>query len=267
MRDSNVFQLIGTANFNMFQLVEALREEIAFYSEKIKLDELAYKEAYEKHSNRQTSYHEAKSINTRFMELEEKQQKLANLQEQSEVYAQKQRQLEEAERASTIETVEVYYKDLQSELNSKLELLETAKKGIIDTEGTFKKITTAYVKEDAKKEERDKSVEVLIQLNALIPLFEDLEKKKFEMQELERLTVELNSKVKVINDQFIHEKETCALQKEQIEKLEQLVEPLDQHVQQLSVLEANYKVLQEYVKHEKQLKAYKFTRVGTKKTI
>ena len=257
MRDSNVFQLIGTANFNMFQLVEALREETAFYSEKIKLDELAYKEAYEKHSNRQTSYHEAKSINTRFIELEEKQQKLVNLQEQSEVYAQKQRQLEEAERASTIETVEVYYKDLQSELNSKLELLETAKKEIIDTEGTLKKITTAYVKEDAKKEERDKSVEVLIQLNALIPLFEDLEKKKFEMQELERLTVELNSKVKIINDQFIHEKETCATQKEQIEKLEQLVEPLDQHVQQLSVLEANYKVLQEYVKHEKQLKAYK----------
>ena len=85
------------------------------------------------------------------MELEEKQQKLANLQEQSEVYAQKQRQLEEAERASTIETVEVYYKDLQSELNSKLELLETAKKEIIDTEGTLKKITTAYAKKMQKK--------------------------------------------------------------------------------------------------------------------
>ena len=73
---------------------------------------------------------------------------------------QKQRQLEEAERASTIETVEAYYKDLQLELNIKLELLETAKKGIIYTKETLKKVTAAYAVENAKKEERDKSVEV-----------------------------------------------------------------------------------------------------------
>ncbi|WP_313894325.1 SMC family ATPase [Psychrobacillus sp.] len=256
MRDSSVFQLIGSGNFNLFHLIDALKEETAFYSAKIQEDELAYRKAYAKHSDKQAAYHEAKAVNARFIELEEKSERLKTLQEQSVEYEQKQRQLEAAERASSIEPIEVYYSELKAEAHTKLQLLEVSKKGVLLTEEAAKRVENTYTSEDAKKEEREKSVEALIQLNALLPLFEELEVKRIEVLDLEKQATELADQVRLKVNLFAAEKESHNAQKEKIEQLEQLVEPLDEKVQQLTLLQAQFNGLQEYLANEKQLNAF-----------
>ncbi|MEI4771570.1 SMC family ATPase [Psychrobacillus sp. FJAT-51614] len=249
-RDSSVFQLIQSGNFNVVQLMEALKEEIIYYEEKIQLDETAYKKAYEKHENKQNAFHEAKAVNDRFIELEAKVQSLENLQSQSKDYADKQKKLEAAERASSIEPIETYFQELEQEVDKKSQLLELVKLEILETEENVKQVEIEYIVEANKKEEREKSVEALIRLNAFIPLLEDLEVKKIEMLDYQNRMNELNSQVSAMTNLFLGEKEVCASLIEEIEKLEELVEPLDYEVQRLTKLQTEKNRLQEFITSE-----------------
>lgn len=266
-RESSVFELIESSSFNTFQLVEALKEETIFYKEKIQIDGLAYKEAYEKHIRKQAAYHEAKTINERFAELEWKEQKLGSLQEQSEEFAKKQNQLEAAERASMIEPLEGYYRELKQEADDKFLLLNQIRTEATTAEEAMKQAEVTYSLEENKKGDREKSVEAFIQLNALLPLLEEIETKKTEMLKLEKLTADLNDQVTSITNQFSAEQKLCARQKEEIESLEQMVEPLDQTVQQLNTLQMQYSVIQEYTKQNNQLDVYSKEEIAQKSKL
>lgn len=256
VRESSVFELIESSSFNTYQLVEALNEETNFYKEKVQRDELTYKEAYEKHATKQADYHESKAINEQFLELEGKEQKLKGLKGQSEEYAVKQSQLEAAERASTIEAVESYYVDLQLEVNSRKSLLEAARKEMTLAETTLKQEKAIFSEEESKKEEREKSIETVIQLHGLLPLFEELETKKNEMYALEESTGLLKGQLEEKIASFIKVKNENVLQKEEIDKLDELVEPLDTNVQKLTELQAQLSMLQEYGMYEKELNSF-----------
>ncbi|GGA35049.1 AAA family ATPase [Psychrobacillus lasiicapitis] len=255
VRESSVFELIESSSFNTYQLVDALKEETNFYTEKIQLDEFTYNEAYTQHATKQVAYYEAKATNERFQELETKEQQLESLKEQTEVYAHKQSQLEAAERASTIETIETYYSDLQKEVQNKETLLELAQEEMTRAEEILEKVNILYNEEVSKKGVREKSVEAVIQLNGLVPLFEELETKKREMLLLEKSTASVKSQLDEKSMLFHKEKEAATEQKSVIDKLEDLVEPLDTKVQQLSLLQEQHTVIQEYLAIEKELQA------------
>ena len=154
-RDSSIFQLIDSGNFNIVQLVEALKEEINYYEKKVQLDETIYREACEKHANKQNDYYEAKAVNDRFVELEAKEQSLKNLQNQSEEYADKQYRLEAAERASSIEHMETYFRDSEQEVDKKSKLLELAKLEILEAESIKPIIISSWL-DDLKIKKKGK---------------------------------------------------------------------------------------------------------------
>ncbi|WP_391118923.1 SbcC/MukB-like Walker B domain-containing protein [Psychrobacillus sp. L3] len=257
MRESSVFELIESSSFNTYQLVEALKEETIFYKEKKQIDVLAYNEASEKHTLKQATYHEVKEVNNRFIELEEKEQRLQNLLAQSVEYAEKYSRLEAAERASTIESMEGYYAELKQEANDKSALLYRAKTKVIEAEELVKQVEITYSIEANKKEAREKSVETLIQLNNLLPLFEELETKRTEMLDLEKRNEYLNNQVITKTNLFLEEKKISTSLKEAIEKLEEQVEPLDNQVQQLAFLQTKHSFMQEFMLLEKHLHALK----------
>ncbi|SES22972.1 AAA family ATPase [Psychrobacillus sp. OK032] len=255
VRESSVFELIESSSFNTYQLVDALKEETNYYKEKIQLDELTYNQAYTQHATKQIAYFEAKAINERFQELETKEQQLESLKEQTEKYAHKQSQLEAAERASTMETIEAYYSDLQKEVQNKTKLLEVARDEMTKAEEILKQVNIVYDNEASKKEIREKSVETVIQLNGLVPLFEQLDMKRNEMLQLEKSTAEMKSQLDKKSELFFQEKESIRKQKSMIDKLEDLVEPLDTKVQQLSLLQEQHTALQEYSWNENEMQA------------
>ena len=245
-RESSLFQIIEENNFNTFQLVEALKKETSFYKEKIALDERSYQEAYERHMNKQKAYHESKAINDRFNELEVKEQQLKKLKDRKEEFIQKQQQLESAERASIIEPVERYFTELKQEVNEKQNLCEKAKERKVAAENTLQQVEAIFTKESNNKDAREKSVETLIHLNSLLPTLEELEIKRTELQSLESNSSKLGQKLEIITTSIQSQKESSKEQKRQIEMLEERVEPLDDKVQHLAMLQTQHSKLQEY---------------------
>ena len=245
-RESNLFTLINEDNFNTFQLAEALKEETSFYQEKIIQDERNCEEAYELHMNKQKTYHESKAINDRFNELHVKEQQLEALKEREEEFIEKQQQVESADRASIIEPVEYYFNELELEVKGKQTLLEKAQKENIVAEDSLKQAEIIFLNESNNKEAREKSVETVIHLNSLLPIFEELEFKKNELLLLEKSSSEIEKKLSTITANLQKEKELFKEQKLEIEKLEDLIEPLDSKVQQLTLLQAQHNKLQEY---------------------
>ena len=245
-RESNLFQLIEEDNFNTFQLVEALKEEISFYKEKIALDERNCEEAYEQQMNKQKAYHVSKAVNDRFSELEIKEQQLEALKERKEEFIQKQQQLDSADRASIIEPIESYFNELELEVQGKQVLLEKAKKEKIIVEDNLQQAEVIFTRELNNKEVREKSVETVIHLNSLLPIFEELEIKRNELLSLEKSSTQLEQKLSTVAINLQNQKESSKGQKVEIEKLEELVEPLDSKVQQLTLLQGQHNKLQEY---------------------
>ena len=245
-RESNLFRLIDEGNFNVFQLVEVLKEETNFYKEKITLDERIYDEAYERHIYKQKAYHESKTVNDRFSELEAKEQQLVNLNERKEEFIQKKKRIDSAERASLIEPVESYFNDLEIEVKAKQALLETAKKNNMIAQDSFHQAEITFLRESNNKEVREKNVETVIYLNSLLPIFEELENKKNELLSLQKNSKQLEQRLSTIVANLQEQKEMSKDQKLAIEKLEELIEPLDSKVQQLTLLQAQHNKLQEY---------------------
>lgn len=245
-RESNLFQMIEESNFNTFQLVEALKEETSFYKEKITLDERKCEEAYERHINKQKAYHESKAINDRFSELEVKEEQLKALRERQDEFMQKQQQLDSADRASIIEPVENYFNELELEVKGKQDLFEKAKEGKVAAEYTLQQVKAFFTKESTNKEAREKSLETLIHLKSLLPILEELETKRTELQNLEKNSSKLEQKLEIITASIQSQKESSKEQKLQIEMLEELVEPLDDRVQHLTLLQTQHSKLQEY---------------------
>ena len=246
VRESNLFTLINEGNFNIFQLVEAVKEETSFYKEKIIQDERKCEEAYELHMNKQKAYHETKAINDRFIELEVKEQQLEALKEREKEFIQKQHKLDSANRASTIEPIEAYFNELELEVRGKQTLVEKAQKENIIAKDNLKKAEIIFTTESNKKEVREKSVEKVIYLDSLLPIFEELEIKRKELLLLGKSNLEAEQKLSKIAATLQDQKKLVKGQELEIEKLEEILEPLDSKVQQLTLLQAQYNKLQEY---------------------
>ncbi|MCZ8535071.1 AAA family ATPase [Psychrobacillus psychrodurans] len=252
-RESNLFQIIEEDNFNIFQLVEALKEETNFYKKKITLDERKCEEAYEKHINKQKSYHESKMVNDRFNELEAKEQQLADLEARKEEFIQKQQQLDSADLASNIEPVESYFNELELDVKGKQNLFEKSKIEKVAAEDKLQQVEAVFIKESKNKEIREKSIETVIHLSGLLPIFEDLEIKKTELLSLEKINEQLEQQLEIITASLQGQKESSKQQKHQIEMLEERVESLDNKGQQLALLQTQHSKLQEYKVVDQQL--------------
>lgn len=252
-RESALFDLLDSGNFNMYQLVEALKEETSYYKDKIHKDEIAYKEARSKHEEKQVHYYEAKVLNDRFNQLEAKEQKLQSLKDLSEAFIEKQEKLEAAKRANNIGTVEQFYMELEQEATAKSALLEAAQLKLEEAETTKHQADDLYALEASKKEEREKSVETLIQLNNLLPLFEELETKRKDMLELEKDVFRLKEQMEKTTQLFSTEKELATSLQNEIGKMEALLEPLDDKVQLLSDVQAKHSIMQEFLFNEQLL--------------
>lgn len=252
-RESNLFQIIEEDNFNIFQLVEALKEETNFYEEKITLDERKCEEAYEKHINKQKSYHESKMVNDRFNELEAKVQQLADLEARKEEFIQKQQQLDFADLASNIEPVESYFNELELDVKGKQNLFEKSKIEKVAAEDKLQQVEAVFIKESKNKEIREKNIETVIHLSGLLPIFEDLEIKKTELLSLEKNNEQLEQQLEKITASLQGQKEASKQQKHQIEMLEERVESLDNKGQQLALLQTQHSKLQEYKVVDQQL--------------
>lgn len=256
-RESSLFEMLEDGNFNMYQLQDALKEETKFYLQKIKEDELSCVDAYENQLAKQSAYYNAKNTNLQLEELELKMQNLQHLLSQEATFKEEGDRLEAAERASTIEAIENYYRETETEENLKKSLMIKAKEELSLTINSLIQMEEIYLTESNKKHEREQSIEALIQLNALLPLMEEVEQKEKQLKDSELKQSELNRQLDFKTSTYEEAKSSNLLMKNRIDELEDRLESLDNKVQQHSQIKEHYRLMQEFLKTEKKLEESK----------
>lgn len=252
-RDSTIFQVLAQNNHNVHQIISALQEEAAYYETKIGVDQTEYEHAYQKHTGKSEEYHVAKSLNDRFDEWESKEQKLKVLTEQSPLFERKEKQLEQAERASGIEGLERQYRELQNEVLEKQHLWNRAVTSETNAKAKLEQVNLLYVEEENKQENREKLNESLVRLNDFLPVVRDMTAKKAELQSWEHQVVKLSANMKLIEEQVSAENDSFAMLKRKIEDLELQLNPYDDKFQDLSDLTERCRVLKEFLSIQRSL--------------
>ena len=100
-RDSQLFELLQ-ANGNVYQILEALQAEFAFYEAEQVIKEQQYQEAQLTYQKAYETYTTAKALNDQIDELTLTKQKLLQLVDQQPQFEQKKKQVEAARRAETL---------------------------------------------------------------------------------------------------------------------------------------------------------------------
>lgn len=253
-RESTIFEVLAQKHYNIHQVISGLEEEASYYEEKIRLDHFKYEEAYQKHTTKSGEFHEAKTLNERFGEWEMKEQKLKVLTEQLPLIESKEQKLENAERASVIEGIESNYKELQKEVQEKLQLWNRAVTFETKAKEKLDQVNLRYVEEENKQEIREKISESLVRLNDFLPVVKDMTSKESELKVKEKEVVKLSTNVKEIEQQVNDKNEILTALKLDIERLENYLIPYDDKLQKLSELNEQCRVLKEFLAIQQSMK-------------
>src|SRR5699024_2758920 len=173
-KHSTIFNVLGEEHYNIKQVIDGLQEEINFYEQKIIIDQKKYHDAYQAHDQKQTEYHQAKTINERFMELENKEEQLKQLQAKESLFKEKEKQLAMAEQASKIEPYETQMNEWRKEEERREKNLHQATKLKKISDDKLTKVTMIYEQEKSKKDEREKVSTTLERLKQFLPTVQDI---------------------------------------------------------------------------------------------
>ncbi|OZU89664.1 exonuclease [Virgibacillus indicus] len=184
--DSQLFQVLSAEHYNTGQVISGLEEEIQFYLNQMELDRKTYEKAYNQHSKKQSEFHQAKALNERFEELENKENRLKDLQNQTSVYTEKERKLQAAERAGRIEFYEKQAKNWRNEEDVKSKQVEETSRIKKTSDERLLNTEKNYQEEEKKRDLREETSKKLDRLQEHLPVVKDIDERKKQLEELMR---------------------------------------------------------------------------------
>lgn len=244
---SLVFQVLAEEHYNVNQVIAGLEQEAQFYHEQISIDQKSYEKAYEAHNKKQTTFHQAKGINDRFTELEQKEITLKKLQNQKQDVAIKEKQFDAAERASKLEPYEKQVADWRFSRKEKKSALNTAEKAKQTAESTLQRMTAIFEQEEGKKKEREESRKKLDRLESYVPAVKEIEERKNHLKELENKGKDAKAHLTSIQTEIKEKKEKIETYQNQIRMIDQKVNQLPEKQKQLTEMRDQVKVFMDYL--------------------
>ncbi|WP_449355301.1 AAA family ATPase [Virgibacillus natechei] len=224
--ESYIFQVLSEEHYNENQIIEGLDGELRFYAEQISIDQKKYEEAYKAHDKKQTEFHQAQALNERFEELGRKENRLKELESQVPLYAKKEKQLEDAERASKIVPYENQRQEWRVDEKSKTKILNEAENEKKIAEERVGKVQIIYQQEEAKQTEREDIRRQLDRLQEFLPIVKEIDVKK-------QLVQELNNKAKSAFDELRKLQAEIKDKKAKMENYNEQIKTMDKQVSQL----------------------------------
>lgn len=180
---------------NMYQIEKSLVEEIEFYERKMKEDEIEHDAAYNRHQKQQQQFIEAKSTNALFAELADKKKRTEQLNEQTEEMKEKERMLEQADRASRIIVYEQQARDFRENERKKdadskqIEASYTiAAKQLDERERQFKQ-------EEQRAPLREEIGKTLDQYTHFLPIVQEVTQQEQERKQVKEQAEQLEKQV------------------------------------------------------------------------
>ncbi|TWT24761.1 AAA family ATPase [Planomicrobium sp. CPCC 101110] len=241
-RDSAIFELLSRDHYNVHQVMAALGQEAEFYEGKIASDKVAYQTAYQRHAEKQQLFHEAKQWNDRFDELAQKGERLEQMTAELPVFEEKERHLQQAERASLIEGLESFFKELQNDELEKLELLKAARANAQTALDQWKRSEAEFCVQEKRQGEREQLHRKILELQNKLPAVQELDGKRAELERLETLAKQVAAEAESAEETWQTEKRVLEKIALQAAELEQKVEAFDGKNERLAELKEKCRI-------------------------
>lgn len=258
---SSLNEAIQAEYVNISQLLAGLGEETLFYEQKIRQDEQAYKNAYHLHHEKQETYHQAKSANERFAELERKAANLAELKTRTDEFLEKEKMLADAEKAQTVFIYEIKRDDAVNNVKRWITEHKTAEKLKESAQKSMEEALHAYKFEESRQEEREQAARYVDQLKEYLPKIKEIAELKIELDEhikkgkkSKEEAAQSESLFRNLNDE--HEKLAA-----KISELDKAADELRDKPAQLLKLQEQARVFKQYIHLTKELNSLQQTLV------
>ncbi|CAM5207388.1 Nuclease SbcCD subunit C OS=Ureibacillus acetophenoni OX=614649 GN=SAMN05877842_11819 PE=3 SV=1 [Ureibacillus acetophenoni] len=233
-RDSLLFTLLDK-NSNVYQIQEALQEELIYYQQKTEEDRKVYEDSSNLHKQKYELYLANKSLNERIDAYYQKLTKLEALEEQKPFFENLRVEYESAVRASQIAPLYNQVASVDNECQMKQKKLLEVKEQLDLSKVKLLESKEKYEEEMKKEALREESIKKVMDLEKLIPMFEEIEK---QVKIVEQLQNEVETKKAELTNSINKLQEKKSIR----QSIDSLIEQLETRTEnfQSTINEQNY---------------------------
>ncbi|WIG24172.1 AAA family ATPase [Bacillus anthracis] len=263
IRDGALLEtLVEQEHVNTHQVVEALEQETAVY--KVEVEQLQVEQDVQTKQlkDAETRFHAAKSVNEKFIDLQQKNEKYNTLQENRTVIEMKETSFKRAEQAKRLLPFEQWHEEaMQNEqkAESLLKQIIAKKENIMNN---FELAQEKYEVVKNKESERENVKKLVQRLEELQPIIASLAEKQLNLQNAEFQIGKLKESMQNLDRQLEEHTNQKQLMTGELQQLERALEQYVDKVEELTnmredakVLKQAYDVWQEKQKFEKEKEA------------
>ncbi|MCQ6279659.1 AAA family ATPase [Bacillus sp. EB600] len=245
---SVLFETLLQKSYNTNQVLAGLDEETAYYQDEMEKNQKQAKEAEGVYNQKLEAFHKAEQLNEQFKKLEDKEETLNELTGQVPIFAEKEKQLERAERASKIESYEkqvIEWRQDEKEKKQKLVMAEgeqeRAGKQLAKAQGDYKT-------EENKKADREELVRKLDRYQSFLPTVKEIDSKKLELMSLQKEVRRLEDDLDLLQKKIKDEKAVKDQLRTTIKGMEKEVDQLSEKQKKVVEMRDRVRILHEYLK-------------------
>ncbi|MDA1676263.1 AAA family ATPase [Bacillus cereus group sp. TH152-1LC] len=263
IRDGSLLEtLVEQEHVNTHQVVEALEQETDVYKAEVEQLQVEQEVQTKQLKDAETRFHAAKSVNEKFIDLEQKNEKYNTLQENRTVIEMKETSFKRAEQAKRLLPFEQWYEEaIQNEQKAETLLKQIiAKKENITN--SFELAQEKYEAIKNKEPEREDAKKLVQRLEELQPIIASLAEKQLHLQNAEIQIGKLKEGMHNLErqlDEHTNQKQLMSGELQQLERaLEQYVDKVEELTnmrEDAKVLKQAYDVWQEKQKFEQEKEA------------
>lgn len=263
IRDGSLLEtLVEQEHVNTHQVVEALEQETDVYKAEVEQLQVEQEVQTKQLKDAETRFHAAKSVNEKFIDLQQKNEKYNTLQENRTVIEMKETSFKRAEEAKRLLPFEQWYEEaIQNEQKAEnlLKQIIAKKENITNS---FELAQEKYEAIKNKEPEREDAKKLVQRLEELQPIIASLAEKQLNLQNAEIQVGKLKEGMHNLErqlDEHTNQKQLMSGELQQLERaLEQYVDKVEELTnmrEDAKVLKQAYDVWQEKQKFEQEKEA------------
>ncbi|HLR02686.1 MAG TPA: SMC family ATPase [Virgibacillus sp.] len=248
--NSLLFQVITEDYYNSHQIIAGLEEEVAFYEERIQIDDAHYKKAYNMHDEKQTTFHKAQMINQKFTIRDEKRKQLGEMNDKVSIFDKKEQTLKLAERASHITLYEKQVNEWQhTEKEKRQELVDSEKaKQLADEQ--YRKMLATYEYEKNNQVNRDDIKSRIERLGQFLPVVKDIDAKQNELNQLKTNVKQGHARLEDMTSKLQAKTKELETYEKKVQQLERNVDALPSKEEKLQEMRDQARVLRNFLQQK-----------------
>ncbi|CUB09422.1 Nuclease SbcCD subunit C [Bacillus cereus] len=246
IRDGALLEtLVEQEHVNTHQVVEALEQETAVYKAEVEQLQVEQDVQTKQLKDAETRFHAAKSVNEKFIDLQQKNEKYNTLQENRTVIEMKETSFKRAEQAKRLLPFEQWHEEaMQNEqkAESLLKQIIAKKENIMNN---FELAQEKYEVVKNKEPERESAKKLVQRLEELQPIIASLAEKQLNLQNAEIQIVKLKESMQNFDRQLEEHTNQKQLMSGELQQLERSLEQYVDKVEELTNMREGAKVLKQ----------------------